>query len=181
MQYKNMKTVAIISKPAKTELIKFLPELVTKLAGRGYAVLLDPESAVYAPGNPVIQRDAIAAAKPEYVIVLGGDGTLLAAARAVATAEIPILAVNLGSLGFLTEVPLNEVYSALQAMDEGKVQRQSRALLECEIQQEGGPPQNFLALNEVVMNKGAIARLIEVDVNVNGEFVANYKADGVIV
>jgi len=158
-----------------------LPELVTKLVARGYAVLLDPESAVYAPGSPVIQREAIAAAKPEYVIVLGGDGTLLAAARAVATAEIPILAVNLGSLGFLTEVPLDEVYSALQAMDEGKMHRQSRALLECEIHQDGAPPQSFLALNEVVMNKGAIARLIEVDVQVNGEFVANYKADGVIV
>jgi len=176
-----MKTVAIISKPAKTELIKFLPELVTKLARLGYAVLLDPESAEYVPGNPVIQREAIAAAKPEYLIVLGGDGTLLAAARAVAMAEIPILAVNLGTLGFLTEVSLEEVYSVLPAMYDGKMSRQSRAMLECQIQQAGSDMQSFLALNDVVLNKVGIARLIEVDVHVNGEFVANYKADGVIV
>src|SRR5579872_1590595 len=176
-----MKTVAIISKPAKPELEKFMPELVAKLAERGYKALLDPESAAYAAGHPVIQRESIAAAKPEFVIVLGGDGTLLAAARVVAAAEIPILAVNLGSLGFLTEVALDEVYTALQALDEKKVVRQTRSMLECEVELKGASTQKHLALNDVVVNKGAIARLIEVDVIVNGEFVANYKADGVII
>jgi NAD+ kinase len=176
-----MKTVAIISKPGKPELGVFLPDLVRKLKEYGYQALLDPESAVFLPGNPVIQREAIAAAKPEYVIVLGGDGTLLAAARAVAKSEIPILAVNLGSLGFLTEITMEETFDAIQAMEDKLALPQSRAMLECAVHLKGSGEQRFFALNDVVINKSSIARLIEVDVKVNGEFVANYKADGVIV
>jgi len=176
-----MKTVAIISKPGKPELSTFLPALVNKLKEYGYQSLLDPESAGMMPGYPVIQREAIAAAKPEYVIVLGGDGTLLAAARAVAKSEIPILAVNLGSLGFLTEITIEETFAAIQAMEDKIALPQSRAMLQCDVHLKGSGDQRFFALNDVVINKSSIARLIEVDVKVNGEFVANYKADGVIV
>ena len=147
----------------------------------GYQALLDTESATFLQGHPVIQREAIAAAKPEYVIVLGGDGTLLAAARAIAKSEIPILAVNLGSLGFLTEITMEETFAAIQAIEDKKALPQSRAMLECDVNLKDSGSQKYFALNDVVINKSSIARLIEVDVKVNGEFVANYKADGVIV
>src|SRR5438105_10699415 len=100
-----MKTAAIFSKPDKPELAQIVPELLHWLRERGYTVVMDQESAKYASGPEVVERTAVTAHNPQFVVVLGGDGTLLAAARAVAKAEIPVLGVNLGSLGFLPEVP----------------------------------------------------------------------------
>src|SRR5687767_13075078 len=96
------KTVAIVSKPSNPSAALAAPELCAFLVKRGYAVITDPETAVYAPGYKTVERSVLAESKPAFVIVLGGDGTLLAAARAVAKAQVPLLAVNLGSLGFLT-------------------------------------------------------------------------------
>src|SRR5437870_3555966 len=104
---------AIISKPQKPELESILPELLAWLKSHDYEALLDPSSAAYIGASNSIERDDIAQHNPNIVIVLGGDGTLLAAARAFAHSPTPILGVNLGSLGFLTEVPLAELYSAL--------------------------------------------------------------------
>src|ERR1051326_2746569 len=98
------KTVAIVSKPAHAVLPQVAPELVAWLGKRGCAVVGDRETARYLRGLRAMDREKIARAKPEFVIVLGGDGTLLAASRAVSEHRIPILGVNLGSLGFLTEV-----------------------------------------------------------------------------
>ena len=125
-----MKTVAIISKPAKPELATVIPELGGWLRKHGYEIVIDPETALYHSKYPVVPRSEIAAKKPEFVIVLGGDGTLLAAARVVAKSSIPILAVNLGSLGFLTEVPLGELYETLEAVHRNGSTRESRALLD---------------------------------------------------
>src|SRR6059058_2655212 len=106
-----MKKIALVCKPAKRELEKLVPELAAWLEKRGCEVIADPDAAKFAPKYPPIPRTEIASHKPDLVIVLGGDGTLLAAARAVAKDKIPILAVNLGSLGFLTEVPVAELYA----------------------------------------------------------------------
>ena len=175
------KTVAIISKPAKDELKRIAPELVARLTQRGYRVVIDPETAVYVPGQPAIQRSEVAAQQPAFVIVLGGDGTLLAAARAVAQVDVPILGVNLGSLGFLTEVRLDELYATLDALEGGATLRDPRSMLTCRLLRRDAVIDEYLALNDVVITKSAIARMAEVDVTVNGEFVASYKADGVIV
>ena len=91
-----MKSVAIISKPSKAELAEIVPQLAKWLRADGYEVFVDEETAAYISGLEVVQRDQVASRKPEFVIVLGGDGTLLAAARAVSRAKIPILGVNLG-------------------------------------------------------------------------------------
>ena len=99
----------------------------------------------------------------------------------VAKSGTPILAVNLGSLGFLTEVRLEEIYSTLDAFENNTCGREFRAMLECKVMRRGQCVSEFLALNDIVITKGTIARMAEVDVKVNGEFVANYKADGVIV
>lgn len=175
------KTVAIISKPAKPELTGVLPQLGEWLRKRGYSVVADPETAFYDSTYPIVQRSEIAAKKPDFVIVLGGDGTLLAAARVVAKSGIPILAVNLGSLGFLTDVPLSELYDTLESVTKNSSTRESRSLLDCKVMRGSEALADFVALNDVVITKGTIARMTEVDVSINGEFVANYKADGVII
>ena len=104
-----MTLAAIISKPQKHELGKILPELRAWLAERGWSSILDQESAAYFVAGEVVgvPRAEMAGRKPDLVVVLGGDGTLLAAARAFAHTNVPLLSVNLGSLGFLTEVPLD--------------------------------------------------------------------------
>jgi len=174
-------TVALISKPGKPELAKALPELLSRLAKAGVRALVDPETAVYVPEQQVVARTEIPDHHPDLVIVLGGDGTLLAAARAVARTEIPLLAVNLGSLGFLTEVPMSELYTTFEAVQQNRGLRDSRAMLQCQVKRREDTVAEYLALNDVVVTKSAIARIIEVDVAVNGKFVSNFKADGVIV
>jgi NAD+ kinase len=176
-----MKTAAIISKPAKPELHEIVPELVHWLEVRDYAVAVDPETAAYVRGPKVVERDLIAAEHPEFVVVLGGDGTLLSAARAVARADIPLLAVNLGSLGFLTEVPLAEMYDTLEAIERKESAVEVRTMLRCELWRDGDAIASYHALNDAVINKGAISRLLNFDLYVDKVFVTNYKADGVII
>ena len=113
--------------------------------------------------------------------MLGGDGTLLSAARSVAHEGVPILAVNLGSLGFLTEVPLSEMYPTLEAVDSGLCPMEQRSVLDCSLFRGGECLAHHFALNDAVVNKSAISRLIDFDLLIDGAFVFNYKADGVII
>lgn len=176
-----MKRVAIISKPDKPELRDLVPRLMQWFSAKGYEILADPETAAYAAGLRPVPREKIAQEKPEFALVLGGDGTLLAAARAVAREDIPILGVNLGSLGFLTEILLSELFENLEAVECGQCRREPRAILECRIERAGRQFDPLMALNDIVISKGTIARMTEVEVTVAGGFVANFKADGVIV
>lgn len=176
-----MKSAAIFSKPAKAELTQIVPDLLRWFEGHGYRVVVDQETAGYASGPEVVERVAVAARDPKFVVVLGGDGTLLAAARAVAKAGIPVLGVNLGSLGFLTEVPLSELYPTLEAMDQGRCGTEQRSMLSCQLLREGKCVAHYHALNDVVVNKSSIARLADFDLFIDQDFVSNYKADGLIV
>jgi NAD+ kinase len=176
-----MKSAAIISKPEKPELFRIIPEVIDWLQDRGYRVYLDQESAVYAPGRDAFSRDEIAGLEPAFALVLGGDGTLLSAARSVASKGIPLLATNLGSLGFLTEIPLGELYSTLEAVDAGQCPTETRIMLDCRLMRGGQCIAAFDAMNDAVVNKSAIARLVSVDVHLDGVFISNYKADGVII
>ena len=176
-----MKSVAIISKPSKPELKGILPKLLEWLHERGYEAFMDQQTAAYVSGPDVVERDLIAFRKPEFVIVLGGDGTLLAAARAVARAEIPVLGVNLGSLGFLTEVSLADLYPTLEALQQNCCAVESRAMLHCQLVREGKCASEYEALNDVVVSKGALARISDFDVYIDDAFVSNYKADGLII
>lgn len=173
-------TVAIVSKPGKDELQRLAPELVTRLQQRGYTVIYDQETAAYV-GGAGLAREQLVSADLAFVIVLGGDGTLLAAARAVAKRDIPILGVNLGSLGFLTEVRLEELYATLDALEGDAALLDSRSMLSCTLVRNGKTIGQYVALNDVVITQGSIARMAEVEVAVNDMFVASYKADGVIV
>lgn len=176
-----MKSVAIISKPAKPELKSILPQLLDWLQQHKYQAFIDRETAAYTSGPEVVERDMVAFRKPEFVLVLGGDGTLLAAARAVARAEIPILGVNLGSLGFLTEVALADLYPTLEAVQESRCAIESRAMLHCQLVREGKCACEYEALNDVVVSKGALARISDFDVYIDEAFVSNFKADGLII
>ena len=177
----SVKFAAILSKPEKPELARILPELLAWLDKHRYRVVTDPETAVYVGGPEVIERQEIASRPLDFVIVMGGDGTLLSAARVVAKAGIPILGVNLGSLGFLTEVPLADLYPTLEAVDENRCSVESRALIHCQLAREGQCVATYDALNEAVINKVSIARLANFDLYIDQVFVSSYKADGLIV
>jgi NAD+ kinase len=114
-------------------------------------------------------------------VVLGGDGTLLAAARAFAHTNIPLLSVNLGSLGFLTEVPLADLYATLQAWCDGTAGIEVRSMMRAELVCAAGQRRTWDALNDVVVAKGTIARMADFSVSIDGQLVAAFRADGVIV
>jgi NAD+ kinase len=177
-----MKSVAIVSKPEKPELTELVPKVLDWFQEHGYErVLADRETAVYVPKLKSLERSEIAAQKPDFVLVLGGDGTLLSAARAVAPEKIPILGVNLGSLGFLTEVPLEELWQTLEAVDQHRCAFETRKMLNCRLVRDGKVFATYDCMNDAVVNKSAIARLVSFDLYLDTVFVSNYKADGVII
>jgi len=175
------KAVALVSKPGKSELAEILPPLVAWLREHGYKVVVDQEAARYSSGVEVVPRDELASRALDFVVVLGGDGTLLSTARAVAKAGIPVLGVNLGSLGFLTEVPLGELYPTLQAIEDRCCGVQLRSMVHCAVMRRDSQIAHFDALNDVVVGKGTIARLNHCDVYIDEEFVSSYQADSLII
>jgi NAD+ kinase len=176
-----MSRIAIISKPQKEELRVLLPELVLWLKSHGHEPLLEPVSANYVMDEKVYARPDLSSLSPDLVIVLGGDGTLLAAARVFARSGVPILSVNLGALGFLTEVRLADIYTHLEAWNKGGCCIESRAMVHSELWRDGKLNCEHDALNDVVVAKGAIARMGHFAVEVDDQLAAIFRADGVIV
>jgi NAD+ kinase len=175
------KAAAIISKPDKPELARIVPELVKWLREHQFQPIVDRETAPYAPGVEAMDREQIGSRPLNFVVVLGGDGTFLSAARSAAKAGIPILGVNLGSLGFLTEIPLEDLHATLAGIEEGKFDVDARAMVHCEVMRKGSRVGGYDALNDIVVGKGTISRLNHCDVYVDGVFVSAYKADSLIV
>jgi NAD+ kinase len=176
-----MLQAAIISKPQKPEVAGILRDLIAWLEARHYHYLLDPDSAAYLAAPNPIERVDLPKHKPNLVIVLGGDGTLLAAARAFARTTTPILSVNLGSLGFLTEIPLSDLYSTLEAWCNNCAEIEVRSMMRAEHIRDGEVIQQWDALNDVVIAKGTIARMGDYTVEIDRQLVATFRADGVIV
>ncbi len=182
-----IRTAGIISKPRKAELQQIVPSLLGWLAERGIQAYLDRETADSLDSSSkaslpaqVITRSELSG-KCDLVIVLGGDGTLLAAARNVHSGNIPILAVNLGALGFLTAVTTQELYSSLELILNGKHQIDRRKLLQVQVIHSGVPGSTYHALNDVVLNKAAISRISDFETYVDGVLVSVFKADGLII
>ena len=176
-----MPRIAIVSKPQKPELEGILAELLAWLDAHGYEPVLDKTSAEYLHQPIWSERAALPASDPQLVIVLGGDGTLLSTSRAFARTGTPILSVNLGSLGFLTEVPLHELYNTLEGWCKGCCEVDVRGMLRVGLLRKGKVVQQWDVLNDVVLSKGTIARIGEFVVEVDGDMVARFRADGVIV
>ena len=176
-----MVRVAIVCKPQKEELTRLLPDLIEWLRARGYEPLLDLEGGKYTASAPAIDRAEMPGFAPGLVIVLGGDGTLLSVARAFAATGTPILSVNLGYLGFLTEVRLADLYATLDGWCSDCHSLDERAMLHAELWREVAPMSSYDALNDVVVSKGDIARMGDFAVELDGKLVARFRADGVIV
>jgi NAD+ kinase len=176
-----MVRVAIVCKSRKEELARLLPELIAWLRAHEYEPLLDLEGGSYTSAAPAVDRAAMPEQSPGLVIVLGGDGTLLAVARIFAPTGTPVLGVNLGDLGFLTEIRLADLYSTLEVWHSGRHDLDPRTMLHAELWREGTARSTYRALNEVVVSKGDIARMGEFAVELDGSGVARFRADGVIV
>ncbi len=117
----------------------------------------------------------------EWVVVLGGDGTLLGAVRQFGRSGTPILGVNLGGLGFLTAIPLERLYPCIEKMLEGKLGYENRIMLETRVKRDGKEICSFEVLNDIVVNKRTLARIVDLDVFIDGEFLTTFRADGLIV
>lgn len=176
-----MKRIAIVTKPNRPELAGLLEELVGWLEQRGYVPLLDRVSGCYTGRAEALDCCDLPAEKPELVVVLGGDGTLLGAARTFAATGTPLLSVNLGNLGFLTEVRLSDLYSTLEGWCAGCHGLDQRSMLHVELWRGGELLSQHEALNEAVVSKGDVARMGDFAVELDGRKVASFKADGVIV
>lgn len=175
------KAVGIFSKPNKAEVAHIMPGLTEWLCAHGYDIVVDPETAIHTKGVACLSREELGERELKFVIVLGGDGTFLAAARVVAKSGTPIVGVNLGSLGFLTEIPTEELYPILESIEKGSAALDIRSMIHCEVSRNGAAVASFQALNDIVVGKGTIARLNHCDVYIDKVFVSRYQADSLIV
>ncbi len=177
----SFQTIGIISRPRRSNLAVVVPPLLKWLEAHGIQTLLDEETAHCLPdGSKGETRQRVADAS-QLLLVLGGDGTMLAAARLAAPRGIPILPVNMGSLGFLTSFTLEELHPALDDTLEGRFSLSERVMISVELERAGKVIDSQRVLNEVVINKGALARMIELELIIDGDFVCRYRADGLIV
>jgi len=175
------KVAAIISRPDRPEVARSLPGLLEWFRDHDYQVIVDRETATFAHGLEVVDRSQMSTRPLDLVLVLGGDGTLLSAARATAAIDVPLLGVNLGSLGFLTDVPLLSLYPMLESISAGKATVEHRTLMQCELLRKDSLLGSYLVFNDAVVNKTALARLNNYDLFVDKMFVSSYRADGMIV
>jgi len=175
------KTAAIISRPDRSQVAQVIPQLLAWFAEHGYRVIVDEETAKYTPGQETVPRPEMGTRRLDLVVVLGGDGTLLSAARVTAAVDVPLLGVNLGSLGFLTEVPIQSLYDMLDAIAEGRAAVEHRSLMQCQLLRGDTVRGSYLVFNDAVVNKTALARLNNYDLYVDKAFVSSYRADGMIV
>ena len=174
------KTVGLFSKPNIPRAQEIIPALYNWLRERGHQVRFDEQTGIYLNASGALDRCAVPAAC-DLVIVLGGDGTLLAAARALGGKEIPLFPVNLGNLGFLTTITLDEMYPELERALQRQYSVTGRRMLQCELRRGSDVVGRYDALNDVVLTKASLARMIEVEARVDQHFVCSYRADGLIV
>lgn len=173
-----MRTIVLIAKRGKGEAVALARQIRERYPDR---TVLAERHLAGALGWPAMEDDRALAAQADLLVVLGGDGTLIHAARLLAGRPVPILGVNLGSLGFMTEVPQQELFPALDAVLAGRYLADPRMKLSCRLFRGGQVLIEDEVLNDVVINKGALARIADHEVSIDGEYVTTYKADGVIV
>ncbi len=173
--------IGLILKRQDSRVFSILKEIVPLLQSRGVEVLVDKGSSDQCPQGARIAPAEELVNQVDIVSVFGGDGTLLYAARLIGATGVPILGINLGSLGFLAEVTLDEMHEAFEILLSGNYQLEKRMLLNVEVIQNGQVTAQYLALNDAVINKGTLARIIDVEVSVNSQPVLFTRADGLIV
>ncbi|MBW1924590.1 MAG: NAD(+)/NADH kinase [Deltaproteobacteria bacterium] len=175
-----MKSLGIIHKHQYTAAREEARKLASWLTARGMEVFVEEMKGADTVEGCLEEMSGIPPTV-QGVVVLGGDGTLLGAARSVGRYGVPILGVNLGGLGFLTMVPLDRLYDTVERMIEGGLESEDRIMLEVAVSRDGTETCHFQVLNDVVINKGTLARIIDLDVSINGDFLTTFRADGLII
>jgi NAD+ kinase len=161
----NVHSVAIVTKPKQVDVARVAAELTDWFRRK----------------NIIASLDARAVATADLAVVVGGDGTLLAAARLLGNRQVPIVAINYGSLGFLTEVTLDEMYPALDRVLAGQFVTEERMMVDVKVSRATKQHAEYRALNDVVINKGTLSRMIELEARVDNQYVSRFRADGLIV
>jgi NAD+ kinase len=174
-------SIGILSRPRRAQLSVVVPPLLKWLNERGVTATYDEETACVLADASKGQPRPLVADSSQLLLVLGGDGTMLAAARLAAPRGIPILPINMGSLGFLTSFTIDELYPALEETLAGRFSVSQRVMLKAELERGGSVIEKQCALNDAVIHKGALARMIQLELRINSDFVCRYRADGLIV
>jgi NAD+ kinase len=174
------KSVGILAKPKFPEVKSTLHDVVSWLRARNIDVILDTTSAILLGEQGGYQKTQLAS-KADVLLVLGGDGTMLNAARLAGERSIPILGVNMGGLGFLTEVRLENLYPSLERVFANDFVLDERLMLQTHVHRHGETVTRGVVLNDVVISKGTLARMIELKIAIQGRFVTNLRGDGLIV
>jgi len=181
-----MNRIGIIAKKNKPEAATIVGNLVEWLRPKKIEVYIEKEmeellSPTLSEGYwKSVEREEMPP-DVEMIIVLGGDGTLLSVARQVWNKNIPILGVNLGGLGFLTEITLDELHSVLERVLRDDFEINEREILKAGVIRRGKEIAEFIVLNDAVINKGALARIIDLETTINGEYLSTFRSDGLII
>jgi NAD+ kinase len=174
--------IALVGRPGGPDASGALARLSQMLQGRGHEVLLEGDTAAATPlaGCRVIDAGEFAG-RVDLAVVLGGDGTMLSIARRLAATEVPLIGINLGRLGFLTDIPVARMEPVVASMLDGRYVEEQRTLIAARVERVHGGGDDALGLNDVVVNRGALGSLIEYAIDIDGRFVFAMRADGVIV
>ena len=157
--------VLIVTKPHQPDVARVASELQAWFEKKGIRASMDAGVAVHA----------------DLCVVVGGDGTLLAAARLMGDHQVPILAINYGGMGFLTEVTREEMYDALEGVLGGRTVTNTRMMMDVSVHRNGALVESYKALNDMVIHKGTLARIIELEARVDGQYVSKYRSDGLLL
>ena len=177
----NIQSVGIVTKPRLEQATLVASELADWFRKRGIQAVVEDRLANELDSTQSAGTGDGLLENVDLVVVIGGDGTLLATARLLQGRPVPVLAINLGGLGFLTEVTLAELYPQLEKVLSGGFVTDRRVLLESSLVREGEPVAFHQALNDVVINKGTLARIIDLETRVNGQYVSTFRSDGLII
>ncbi|HVS81691.1 MAG TPA: NAD(+)/NADH kinase [Pyrinomonadaceae bacterium] len=182
----SIKRIGVVVKPHQPDALETLCRLTAWLSERGIQLVgaseIEHEHIERETGCTVeVVKDAELARSADLILVLGGDGTMISTARMIGDAEVPVIGVNYGGLGYLAEFPIEELFPALEAILEGNYKVERRVMLSVELRRGEALVTKNRVLNDVVMNKSALARIIEIETNLNGQFVNSFRADGLIV
>jgi len=175
-----MKNIAIFAKVHDPRCQDVAIELIRWLEARGLTPLVEAHLSRHLSCCPGEERENIPG-HADLVVVLGGDGTLISVARLLGDRQVPILGVNLGSLGFLTEITLDELHPALDYCLSGDYRVSQRMMLRASVERDGREIESHRVLNDVVINKGALARIVDLETMVSGSWLTTFKADGLII
>jgi len=172
--------IGIVVKPNKPEAIEVTKRLIGWLDEHHIEVFIEAGTASII-GHPHGYDKTEIPSLIDMIIVLGGDGTLLSVAREIGNLKVPILGVNLGGLGFLTAITMEELFPVLERVIKGDYETSSRTTLDISISHQGEKVEKYRVLNDVVVNKGALARIVDLETSVNDKYVTTFKADGLVI